>query len=480
MFLNRLNKLIFMFIALFAVVLIDSSEVLALECTSSDKYACAKCVYTSDIDGSIVYTIKSDGTSNLQFSTKFYDTAGNERTDSGAKIGLSDVTKNTFVAGSEANESLKCLPKIYVGYNNGFNISYDQDVNHGTAWYLSNEQSTNNNKKILSDTAPAIRKSCDFPVYVGELDDRDKIQQKYAKVSTDGESLYVDFVVSNYYLSSGAEQKAREKSLIKNLLLYEDKNNQCPCFAISCNAVDGGEKYVCTLTTQVNSGNCSDSKPTEKVNSQFECKYTGMIDNQTLTVFHYENKYGVIYPGTTEEVEITKSNKGGNVFTDSCDDIFYSAKNKTIKSVDADSKYASSYVTQFCRTSSDTEQYCHEGNCAIANAICGTSETSENIDGNCPTILKYPILFLKRVVFNTLQIFVPIFLILMGTIDFARSVMSSDEKNMREYIGKFIKRVLTAIAFFFITTIVSIVIGMFANTDVGSKDSWKACWQNID
>lgn len=98
----------------------------------------------------------------------------------------------------------------------------------------------------------------------------------------------------------------------------------------------------------------------------------------------------------------------------------------------------------------------------------------------CPKALRPIIYFIKKLVFNTLQIFVPIILILMGTIDFVKASISVDDKVSKEVISKFIKRVLAAVLMFFIVTIVSIVMNMFASTDVGKQDGWQACWNNID
>ena len=68
----------------------------------------------------------------------------------------------------------------------------------------------------------------------------------------------------------------------------------------------------------------------------------------------------------------------------------------------------------------------------------------------------------------------------MGTIDLVKAMMSGDDKSSKDSVSKFVKRILSAVFVFFITTIVSIVIGMIAKTDVGNKDDWKNCWLNIE
>lgn len=477
MFLNRLNKLIFMFIALFAVVLIDSSEVWALECSDSDKNACIKCVYTNGIydaatgtmiddgggEGNLAYVLKSEN-GIIKSETYFLDENFNINKNEKRKISVNYIDSTKFIV--EATNKLDCssVPTIYINlYGNGLSLDY---INKGSGkdFALVKELSTNNNKGIGT---PPI--TCDYPVYT---DSKHEYQEGFAHASSNGKDIYVKFDMQQFRADTSEQQALAKVMTMDNYV----NNNTCPCYAVECLTHDENDIYTCTFVR--NTGNCGAEKPTDRTEDAFECKYTGMINNKSLTIYHGINDYVITYPDGSQDT-ISKNNVKGNVFTNGCDDVFFSEKYKTLKSIRFDSKYRDSYITQFCRASDDLEQYCWEGNCAITNAVCGTAKTVE-IDGNCPSALRLPITFIKRVVFNTLQIFVPIILILMGTIDIARGVMSSDEKNMKDYIGKFIKRVLIAIAFFFITTIVSIVIGMFANTDVGGKDGWKACWQDIN
>lgn len=96
----------------------------------------------------------------------------------------------------------------------------------------------------------------------------------------------------------------------------------------------------------------------------------------------------------------------------------------------------------------------------------------------------FPILsFVKHGVIPIFQIGIPIILIVMGTIDLGKAVLSSDDKEIKAGTGRLIKRAIAAIFVFFITTIVTLVMGLFGKGDhqVNQEDSdtvtWSECWE---
>lgn len=84
--------------------------------------------------------------------------------------------------------------------------------------------------------------------------------------------------------------------------------------------------------------------------------------------------------------------------------------------------------------------------------------------------------FIKRGIFPIIQIGIPILLIVMGSIDLGKAVMSSDDKEIKGATGKLIKRAIAAVAVFFVVTVVSLLMGMFAKTDIGQQNAWSKCW----
>lgn len=86
--------------------------------------------------------------------------------------------------------------------------------------------------------------------------------------------------------------------------------------------------------------------------------------------------------------------------------------------------------------------------------------------------------FIRRGLFPIIQIGIPILLIVMGTIDLGKAVMSSDDKEIKGATGKLIKRAIAAVAVFFVTTIVSLLMGLFtkSKTNIEGTTSWEECW----
>lgn len=103
----------------------------------------------------------------------------------------------------------------------------------------------------------------------------------------------------------------------------------------------------------------------------------------------------------------------------------------------------------------------------------------------CPEDLKPIFQFIKFGVYPIIQIGIPILLIIMGSIDLGKAVLSSDDKEIKGATGKLIKRAIAAVAVFFVATIVSLLMGMFGKTDlgdsaVGEEYTWKDCWTDLD
>ena len=85
-------------------------------------------------------------------------------------------------------------------------------------------------------------------------------------------------------------------------------------------------------------------------------------------------------------------------------------------------------------------------------------------------------------VLTIIQIVVPIILIIVGAFDLAKAVMGNDEKEIKAATQKLIKRAIAAVAVFFISAMVTIVVDQVAKSDDESNttiSSWKGCWQEV-
>lgn len=83
---------------------------------------------------------------------------------------------------------------------------------------------------------------------------------------------------------------------------------------------------------------------------------------------------------------------------------------------------------------------------------------------------------IRRGVFPLVQIGIPILLIIFGTIDLGKAVISSDEKEVKAAQGRLIKRFIYAAAVFFVVTLVTVVMNIVAQGGEGDTTSWQACW----
>ena len=91
---------------------------------------------------------------------------------------------------------------------------------------------------------------------------------------------------------------------------------------------------------------------------------------------------------------------------------------------------------------------------------------------------------IKKGVFPIIQIGIPILLIVMGTIDLGKAVISSDEKEVKGAQSRLIKRCIYAVLIFFMTTLVTIIMGLVAtandeNISAKESSSWSTCWNSI-
>lgn len=102
----------------------------------------------------------------------------------------------------------------------------------------------------------------------------------------------------------------------------------------------------------------------------------------------------------------------------------------------------------------------------------------------CPEGLIPIFKFLRNGIYPIIQIGIPIILIVMGSIDLGKAVMSSDDKEIKGATSKLIKRAIAAVAVFFVTTIVSLLMGLFDSADTGVETStgdynWADCWTKL-
>lgn len=88
--------------------------------------------------------------------------------------------------------------------------------------------------------------------------------------------------------------------------------------------------------------------------------------------------------------------------------------------------------------------------------------------------------FIKNGIMPIIQFGIPILLIIFGSLDLGKAVMSQDDKEIKGATGKLIKRAIAAAVVFFIPFIVNLVMSLIGTSGVmeGSNNNWISCWNN--
>lgn len=89
---------------------------------------------------------------------------------------------------------------------------------------------------------------------------------------------------------------------------------------------------------------------------------------------------------------------------------------------------------------------------------------------------------IKNGIIPLIQIGIPIILIILGMLDLGKAVVASKEDEIKNAQKMLIKRVIYAVAIFFVVLIVTLVFGLLATTEDdeidGASNSWLTCWND--
>ena len=101
---------------------------------------------------------------------------------------------------------------------------------------------------------------------------------------------------------------------------------------------------------------------------------------------------------------------------------------------------------------------------------------------DCPEGLETIIVFIKKGVIPIIQIGIPIILIIYGMIDLGKAVIAGKDDESKKNQQLLVKRAISAVAVFFVVTLVTLIFGIFASSgvddDVSGTSSWQECWQD--
>ena len=117
-------------------------------------------------------------------------------------------------------------------------------------------------------------------------------------------------------------------------------------------------------------------------------------------------------------------------------------------------------------------------NMMLMNMAQVLTDITANPESNCRGF-DFVIRIIKNGLFPILQIGIPIILIVLGTLDLGKAVISSDDKAVKEAQSKLIKRCIYAILVFFIVTLLNLLFSMVGQiTGSDALTEWSNCWNN--
>ncbi len=224
-------------------------------------------------------------------------------------------------------------------------------------------------------------------------------------------------------------------------------------------------------------------------NLSFTCNYLSTSGGQSLRIA-YDDKTNVLnysFPNGLKN-EVTNPSLSEISIYQNCPDIFYNKKNNDIKvnylediSNCAGDLQCTKYFNELYANKDTIEYYCKNGICNYPkNSQISWEKVKEDatvtdpIGGLCYSsgiakglrFIGYMLLIAK--------ILLPIFLIIMGSIDFGKAVLSNDGDALNRATRTFITRIIIAVSIFFIPTIVNFVFGGIVK-NAGIYLQWNNC-----
>ena len=104
--------------------------------------------------------------------------------------------------------------------------------------------------------------------------------------------------------------------------------------------------------------------------------------------------------------------------------------------------------------------------------VCGNIDSEYGIPSG---VAKF-----TRAVYSTVKILVPIIIIILGMLDFAKAVMANADKDMKEYKNKFMRRLIAGVLIFFVLSVVNFAFRQIGTTDSDSMLGCLSCFTTTE
>jgi mannose/fructose/N-acetylgalactosamine-specific phosphotransferase system component IIC len=118
--------------------------------------------------------------------------------------------------------------------------------------------------------------------------------------------------------------------------------------------------------------------------------------------------------------------------------------------------------------------------CTAASTIACLGTTVGNYTLNRPLVASLFVGLILGDVSGCIQIGIPILLIIFGMLDLGKAVVAGKEDEIKKNQQLLVKRAISAVAVFFVVTLVTLVFGLFASSGTAGEDtyedSWTECW----
>lgn len=173
----------------------------------------------------------------------------------------------------------------------------------------------------------------------------------------------------------------------------------------------------------------------------------------------YTSCSGFLGFGTSEKTYATNSNtlasSAANAASSKCKYSKYADNYKNGVQITADTFFAEFTTNGLIEYDKNKGEY----TCADMDLIFGSKNddgVNKDPDGDGTPSIRYMV----NQILGYVRIIVPILIILLGTLDFAKAVLAGKEDNMKKAQSTFVKRVIAGVVVFFIPTLVDIIMGL--------------------
>ncbi len=217
--------------------------------------------------------------------------------------------------------------------------------------------------------------------------------------------------------------------------------------------------------------------------SQYTFSTTGN-ENQKMTLSSSTNNHLTFIDNSHEynscdftdrniNVTCTVQYLDGNISKVECGNFHFNERLSDLDGIDFSGQCSNIRLSLTCNIS---QRYCaltrNIGGGVTGSQTGGTSPTptpspspsqspdtgDESINETCEGLLGPNLMDDISLIFTWIRILVPIILIIMGSIDFARAVLSDDQQELKKATSRFVKRCIIAVAIFFIPSIIMYII----------------------